>query len=173
MKLVSGAELMAIRSRTASVASVLETHASRELRESLSAEHFNRINQRKDAAKGIPKLHVSVRPLATVAENQVQAKSNDYKLSGKSSEYKIFGGKPNNGSSGFLSYVFKEKDESPEDSIGPLKILSPPGDHNDLKKNAQPIPDQPALSGDLDLVRRETNETKTIQADIKPGLAAK
>ena len=107
---------------------MLETQASRELRESLRLEHFNRINQRKDAAKGIPKIPTSVRPLATVAENQVQARSNDHKLSGKSSEQKVFGGKPSKASSGFLSYVFKEKDESPEESIEPLKILSPPGD---------------------------------------------
>lgn len=59
-------------------------------------------------------------------------KSNDPKNSAKSSEQMLFGGKQNNGgSSSFFSYEFKRKDEqSPEDSIEPLKILSPPAISN-------------------------------------------
>ena len=69
--------------------------------------------------------------------------------------------------------MFKEKEESAEDSIGPLKILSPPGESSNLKQNAQTIPDEPAPSDDLDRVRREAKETKMIREDLRTGLVSK
>ena len=44
---------------------------------------------------------------------------------------------------------------------------------NSLKQNRQTIPDEPAPSGDMDLVQRETKETKVIRADILTGFASK